>query len=75
MCDLVVDAIEQAGRPLSIAELTDAVRAAGYRHEAPPKNPNQLRASISALPAKSTRVKRVGSGLYDVTGVPKYHRR
>lgn len=70
MATLVVEALQEAGRPLTLGELEDAVKAAGYQHAFEPKNSGQLRASISALPHKSTRIRRVGPGLYDVSRQP-----
>src|SRR4051794_38796987 len=67
---LVIDALTAAGRPLSIDELAEEVRKRGFKHEEPPKNPNQLRASISALPHKNAWVQRVGRGRYDLTSRP-----
>jgi hypothetical protein len=64
---LVVGALTEARRPMSLSELVDAVRAQGYRHATPPKNPDQLRMSIAALPSKSDRIRRVASGMYDLT--------
>jgi hypothetical protein len=64
MTDLVVEALEEAGRPLGLDELADEVRKRGYVAPVEYKNPYQLRASISALPNKSTRVRRVGRGMY-----------
>jgi len=63
---LVVAALSEAGRPMSLTELEGAVRAQGYRHAKPPKNPDQLRMSIAALPSKSRSIRRVGPATYDL---------
>ena len=65
--DLVIRAIEEAGRPLDIDELERELQARGYRHRTKPKNAQQLRASIAAVPSKSTYVKRAGRGVYALT--------
>jgi len=68
MTDIAVEAIKAAGRPLTLRELEEAVRASEWQHTQEPKSEHQLRASLSALPHKSTRLRRVARGVYDVTG-------
>jgi repressor of nif and glnA expression len=67
MAALVIEALEDAGRPLSVGELAEEVEKRGYRHETRPKSPRQLRASISALPHKGIGIRRVGRGVYALT--------
>jgi len=64
---LVVSALSEAGRPMTLEELEQAVIAQGFRHAKPPKNPHQLRQSIAALPHKSRRIRRISAGVYGLT--------
>jgi hypothetical protein len=65
---LVVEELEDAGTPLSTGELMAAALRRGYRHRGTPRNPEQLRFSISSLPHKTRVVRRVGRGLYGLAG-------
>jgi hypothetical protein len=67
MTDLVVAALQDAERPLKLDELVEEVRKRGYVAPVEYKNPAQLRASISALAYKSTRIRRVGRATYSLS--------
>ena len=66
MATLAVEAIRDAGRPLTLSELEQAVLARGYPARSDTKNPRQLRASLRAPADKGAGIKRVGVGVYDV---------
>jgi hypothetical protein len=49
---------------MSLDELEWALKAQGFQHSVEPKNPKQLRSSISALPSKTSRIVKAGTGAY-----------
>jgi hypothetical protein len=57
---LVIAALEEAGHPMTLDELVEALEAKGFVYAEPPKDPHQLRASISSLPHKTHLIQRVG---------------
>jgi hypothetical protein len=54
--------LQQAGRPLHVSTMKDLMYALGYKHRTPPKDKDQLEASLNSLASPSQypeRFKRV----------------
>jgi hypothetical protein len=63
LCRLIVDALRRAGKPLTNAEITEAIIVTkGYGHEAMPTLTRRVRASLSYL-LRCKRVVKTGDRL------------
>jgi HB1, ASXL, restriction endonuclease HTH domain len=65
---LAIEVLADAGEPLRLSELARRIEALGFRHSVKPKRANQLQSSLVALFRKDRAFKRVGRGLYDLSG-------
>lgn len=59
-------ALLEEGGPLELHEWADRIRVQGFDHPWNPKNPQQLEASLSALPSQTQVFVRVARGTFDL---------
>jgi hypothetical protein len=61
---------EGDGGPMRYADVADSIRARGFKHSRPPKNPEkQLRDSVWTAMYEDPRFKKVGRGLFALATV------
>ena len=61
LIDVVVDVLNKADKPMRVSEITDAVKASGYK-----SNSKNLKALISAQIYKDKRIERPKRGMFQV---------
>jgi hypothetical protein len=62
---------DNGGASMTVEDLAQEVQRRGFSYAAKPKNPDQLKASISAMPHKTPLIRRVSFGRYGLTELGK----
>ncbi len=66
--DLIGDVLARSEGPMRPSRIANEVRALGYQHSGPTRNPKQLENSVWARLANDARFVKISRGLWDIRG-------